>query len=78
MREKQASTEGLLLFVIKSRLLSLHQKELKRIIFVKPGGTKGMDKGGDSVSMYSPRLSDSPAGISVLMRMRSYLHFCTQ
>lgn len=37
----QASTEGLFLLVVKSRLLSLHQRELERIIFVKPGGTKG-------------------------------------
>lgn len=35
MRELQPSTEGLLLLVVKSRLLSLHQKELERIIFVK-------------------------------------------
>lgn len=41
MREYQASVEGLLLLVVKSRLLSLHQRELERIIFVKPGGTKG-------------------------------------
>lgn len=40
----EASAEGLLLLVVKSRLLSLHQRELERIIFVKPGGTKGTGK----------------------------------
>lgn len=40
-RLNEASAEGLLLLVVKSRLLSLHQRELERIIFVKPGGAKG-------------------------------------
>lgn len=43
MREYQASTEDLRLLIVKSRLLSFHQKEVVRIIFVKPGGTKGID-----------------------------------
>lgn len=38
---KADSTEGLLLLIIKSRLLSFHHEDLVLIIIVKPGVTKG-------------------------------------
>lgn len=50
--------KGLLLCVCKSRLLSLHQRELERIIFVKPGSTKGAGRRlwrDDRVWMYSQK-----------------------
>lgn len=74
-REWQTSTQGLLLLIIKTRLLSLYQKELKWTTLIQPEGTRDYKagRGGDSEAL----------SVSVMCRdygiymPRSHLHTTT-